>query len=120
MALSELFKRKVVPGRPEKINDDLFQAEVLESPVPVVVDFWATWCAPCQVMGGLLEEIGPEFAGRVRIVKLNVEESPQTAARFGISSIPTLIVFKKGKAVEKKVGLIPMQPLRQMLERHAS
>ena len=86
---------------------------------PVLVDFWAPWCAPCRLVGGLLEEIGPDYHGRLRIVKLNVDESPQTAGRFGISSIPTMILFKDGKAVDHIVGAMPMQPLRQWLDRHA-
>jgi thioredoxin 1 len=119
MSLADLFKKKETPGKPAKVDDASFEQEVLAAPGPVLVDFWASWCAPCQVLGGLLAEVGPDYAGRIRILKLNVEESPQTAARYGVQSIPTMIAFKNGKLVEKKVGLLPLQPLKQWLDRLA-
>lgn len=119
MSLRSLFDKKVTPGKPQPIDDATFESEVLSSKVPVLVDFWAPWCAPCRLVGGLLEEIGPDYRGRLRIVKLNVDESPRTAARFGISSIPTMILFKDGKAVDHLVGATPLQPLRQWLDRYA-
>jgi len=119
MSLRDLFDKKSAPGKPTPVDDTNFADEVLGSKTPVLVDFWAPWCAPCRLVGGLLEEIGPDYAGRLRIVKLNVDESPQTAARFGISSIPTMIVFQDGKAVDHVVGAMPMQPLRQWLDKHA-
>jgi thioredoxin 1 len=119
MSLRDLFDKKAVPGKPQPVDDANFAAEVLASKTPVLVDFWAPWCAPCRLVGGLLEEIGPEYHGRLRIVKLNVDESPQTAAAFGISSIPTMILFKDGKAVDHAVGAMPLHPLREWIERHA-
>lgn len=119
MAIADLFNKKPVPGSPEKITGDRFDAEVLSASGTVVVDLWASWCGPCQVLGGLLEEVGPQLAGRVRIVKVNVEESPEIAARFGIRSIPTLLAFKDGRVVDRQVGLLPLNPLKQWLERHA-
>jgi thioredoxin 1 len=119
MSLRNLFEKKSTPGKPQPVDDTNFAEEVLESKVPVLLDFWAPWCAPCRLVGGLLEEIGPEYNGRLRILKLNVDENPQTAGRFGISSIPTMIIFKDGKPVDHIVGALPMQPLRQLLDRHA-
>ena len=109
----KLFEKKVTPGKPQPVDDGTFAQEVLESKVPVLVDFWAPWCAPCRLVGGLLEEIAPDYHGRLRIVKLNVDESPQTASRFGISSIPTMIIFRDGKAVDHAVGALPLRPLRE-------
>jgi thioredoxin len=117
MGISDLFKKKEQPGRPEHVEDATFEAEVIGSPLPVMVDFWAPWCAPCRLVGGLLEEIGPEYAGRFRIVKVNVDENPQTAARFGVQSIPTMIIFKNGKQVDKLVGALPLHPLKERIER---
>ena len=119
MSLRHLFDKKNTPGKPQPVDDTNFADDVLGSGTPVLVDFWAPWCAPCRLVGGLLEELGPDYHGRLRIVKLNVDESPQTAARFGISSIPTMILFKDGKAVDHVVGAMPMRPLRQWLDRHA-
>jgi thioredoxin 1 len=106
-------------GKLSEVDDTTFQEAVLQSDMPTAVDFWAGWCAPCQVMGGLLRELAPEFEGRLRIVKLNVDFSPRIAQAYGVHSIPTLIIFKNGKAADKFTGLMPMNPLRQRLERHA-
>jgi thioredoxin 1 len=120
MDLRKLFEKRVVPGKPEPVDDASFADVVLGSDQPVLVDFWAPWCAPCRLIGGLLEEVGPEYVGRLKIVKLNVDESPQTAARFGIRSIPTMILFKNGRAIETQTGALPLNPLRQWLDRHAA
>jgi len=118
MSISDLFRKKPVLGSPEHVSDQTFEAEVLRSPVPVMVDFWAPWCAPCRLVGGLLEEVGPQYAGRFRILKLNVDENPVTAARYGVQSIPTMIIFKNGKQVDRVVGALPLNPLRQKIEMH--
>ena len=102
-----------------EVDDTTFREEVLQSDTPVLVDFWAPWCAPCQVMGGLLRDLLPEFEGRLRVMKLNVDYGPQTARTYGIRSIPTAIIFKNGRAVDKFVGLMQLNPLRERLERHA-
>jgi thioredoxin 1 len=120
MDFRKMFEKKENPGKPQPVDDTNFADEVLGSSEPVLVDFWAPWCAPCRLVGGLLEEIAPQYAGRMRILKLNVDENPQTAARFGIQSIPTMILFKGGKAVDQIVGAMPLQPLQARFERHLS
>ena len=98
------------------VTDNNFQAEVLESDKPVLVDFWAPWCGPCRVIAPSLEEIADEQADALRIVKLNVDENQQTAARYGVMSIPTLLVFKNGNVAHTIVGALPKKRLVQELE----
>lgn len=100
------------------VTDTTFQQEVLEADLPVMVDFWAPWCAPCRVMGQNLEEVAPEVDGKVKIVKINVDENPGTASRFGIQSIPTLLFFRGGEAQGMIPGALPAGPLRQILALH--
>ena len=97
------------------VFDDEFDREVLSSELPVLVDFWASWCAPCRMQGEVLKELAPDLEGKVKIVKVNVDESERAAIRYGITSIPTLIVFRGGEAVEKTVGLTPRAELSDML-----
>ena len=87
-----------------KTTDASFEQDVLQAAEPVVVDFWAEWCGPCRMIAPALDEISREMDGKVKIVKLNVDENPQTAAKFGIRSIPTLMIFKDGKLAAQKVG----------------
>lgn len=119
MDLRKMFEKKAVLGKPEPVDDNNFAEQVLASAEPILVDFWAPWCAPCRLVGGLLEELGPEYAGRLRIVKLNVDESPQIAQRYGVASIPTMILFKNGQAVDQMIGAKPLNPMREWLDRHA-
>ncbi len=114
--LRNLFFGPPKPGKPLPLTDESFQEEVLESDIPAVVDFWSPRCSPCQVMGGLLDEIGPDYVGRVNIFKLNVEQNPQTTMRYRIRSVPTVILFHKGKPIERMVGLVPLKPLRGKLD----
>jgi thioredoxin 1 len=96
-------------------TDQNFQQEVLNSQKPVLVDFWAPWCGPCQMMGPIIEELAEELEGKVVVGKLNVDENPQMAQKYGIMSIPTLLVFKNGQVVEQFVGVQPKEVLKTSL-----
>lgn len=114
--LKDLFHRPPKPGKPIPVTDDSFREEVLESEIPAVIDFWSPRCPSCQVMGGLLDEIGPDYDGRVRIFKLNVEQNPKITQMYQVRSIPTVILFRNGKPVDIIIGLLPLNPLRQKLD----
>ena len=114
-----LFNKQPKPGKPRPVTDEFFEQEVLASSIPAVVDFWSPRCPPCHVMGGLLNEIGPDYVGRVNIFKLNVEQNTETARRYQIQSIPTVILFRNGRVVDRIVGLLPLNPLRQKLDKLA-
>ena len=88
----------------QKIDNDNFQSDVLQSDLPVVVDFWAEWCGPCKAIGPSLEEISEEMEGKVKITKVNIDENPDIAAQYGVRSIPTLVLFKNGEAASMQVG----------------
>src|SRR5580765_6575227 len=103
-------------GAITEVTDNNFQAEVIESDTPVLVDFWAPWCGPCRVVAPVLEEIASERGDALRIVKLNVDENQQTAAKFEVLSIPTLILFKAGEPVKKVIGAYPKKKLEAELE----
>jgi thioredoxin 1 len=99
-----------------KVSDASFTDDVLKADTPVVVDFWAEWCGPCRMIGPALEEISGELDGKVKVVKLNIDENPATAAQFGVRSIPTLLMFKDGKQVSNHVGAAPKARLSQWIE----
>jgi thioredoxin 1 len=103
-------------GNLSEVTDANFQAEVIESETPVLVDFWAPWCGPCRVVAPVLEEIAQERADDLRIVKLNVDENQQTAASFQVLSIPTMILFKAGEPVKTVVGAYPKKKIEAELE----
>jgi thioredoxin 1 len=96
---------------PAKVTDSSFEADVLGSDQPVVVDFWAEWCGPCRMIAPALEEIATELDGQVKIAKLNVDENPDTMMRYGVRSIPTLILFKNGEPTAMQVGAVPKNRL---------
>jgi thioredoxin 1 len=99
-----------------KVSDATFESEVLKATQPVVVDFWAEWCGPCRMIAPALDEIsGTPLGEKVKIVKLNVDENPQTAAKYGIMSIPTLMLFKNGELASRQVGAAPKQKLEQWI-----
>ncbi|MBQ1845511.1 MAG: thioredoxin [Desulfovibrio sp.] len=103
----------------EQVSDSTFEASVLKSDLPVLVDFWAPWCGPCRAVGPIVDEVAGEFAGRVRVFKMNVDENPATPTKFGIRAIPTLIVFKNGEAVEQRTGALPKDQIVQLLQSKA-
>ncbi|MBQ7460227.1 MAG: thioredoxin [Oscillospiraceae bacterium] len=96
-------------------NEDMFRAEVLESKLPVLVDFFATWCGPCRMVSPIVEQIAEEKAGVVKVVKVDVDEAPSVAQQYGIMSIPTLMVFKGGEATATRVGAMPKAQIEAML-----
>src|SRR4051812_33046277 len=98
-------------GNTKPVTDSSFSSDVLGSQVPTLVDFWAEWCGPCKAIAPKLEEIATELAGKVNIVKLNVDENPDTPAKYGIRGIPTLILFKAGKEVDQIVGNHPKESI---------
>jgi thioredoxin 1 len=95
----------------KEFNDENFATEVLASEVPVVVDLWAPWCGPCKMLGPIVEEVAKEYEGKVAFGKLNVDENPQTASKYGINSIPTIFFVKNGEVVDTQIGLIPKESL---------
>lgn len=99
-----------------KVTDASFDADVLKSAEPVVVDFWAEWCGPCRMIAPSLDQIATEMAGKVKVVKLNIDENPNTAAKLGIRSIPTLMVFKGGKLAATKVGAAAKGDLQKWIQ----
>jgi thioredoxin 1 len=99
------------------VNDKNFASEVLNSTIPVLVDFWATWCGPCRSISPIVEELAKEFTGKVKVTKLNVDESPATPSQYGVRGIPTLILFKGGKILDQIVGAVPKARLKSMIEK---
>jgi thioredoxin 1 len=99
------------------VNDKNFADEVLNAQLPVLVDFWATWCGPCRSISPIIEELAKEFTGRVKVTKLNVDENPATPSQYGVRGIPTLILFKGGKILDQIVGAVPKARLITMIEK---
>jgi len=100
------------------INDKNFKQEVLDEDTPVLVDFWAAWCGPCQMVAPAVEAIAKKYKGKLKVCKLNVDEASKTASHYGVMSIPTLVVFKKGKMMDKVVGALPKPELEAMVEKY--
>jgi len=100
------------------VTDATFKEEVLESDVPVLVDFWAPWCGPCRMVAPVVEEIADQYVGQVKVVKVNTDENPSVANQYGIRSIPTLMIFKGGQRVDMVVGAVPKTTLASTLEKH--
>lgn len=104
--------------KPVQVNDANFQSEVLKSDKPVLVDFWAIWCAPCKMIAPFVEELAQEYDGKLKVAKVDVDANPQTAMQYGIRSIPTLMVFKGGAVVEQIVGAVPKRHLVEKVTPH--
>lgn len=107
------------PKQTVAVTDTTFQQEVLQSEIPVLVDFWAEWCGPCRAVGPTVDALASEYRGKVKVVKLNVDDNPETAIGFGIRSIPTLMVFEAGLLKEKLVGTQPKAQIAQLIEPYA-
>ncbi|RJX30456.1 MAG: thioredoxin [Desulfarculus sp.] len=100
-----------------QVTDDTFEAEVLNSGLPTLVDFWAAWCGPCRAIAPVVEELAEQYAGKVKVAKLNVDESPKTPGQYGIRAIPTLILFKEGKVADQITGAVSKSHLEQAIQK---
>jgi thioredoxin 1 len=100
------------------VTDETFEQEVIESQVPVLVDFWAPWCGPCRMVAPVVDEISEQYTGQVKVVKVNTDENPSVASKYGIRSIPTLMIFKGGQRVDMVVGAVPKTTLASTLEKY--
>jgi len=98
-------------------TDGNFEPEILKSDIPVMVDFWAPWCGPCHVIGPVIEELAAEYAGRVKVAKMNVDDNPATPSQYGIRGIPTVILFKDGKVFDQIVGAVPKSKVEEMIKK---
>lgn len=105
-------------AKPIEVTDQTFNQVVLEADLPTVVDFWAVWCGPCKMIAPALEQIAEEYDGQIHVAKLDVDHSSETAMQYGVMSIPTLILFKKGEPVERIVGFLPKEKLVAKLQPH--
>ena len=102
--------------QPIEVTDETFETEVIGSSTPVLVDFWADWCAPCKIIAPIVEELAEEFDGKVKFAKVDVDSNPQSATNFGIRGIPTLLIFNDGQPVGQVVGAVPKSVLKRKLE----
>jgi len=101
-----------------KLTNENFKKEILESNLPALVDFWAPWCGPCNMVAPIIEEIAKEYEGKLKVGKLNVDEAPETASQYNVMGIPTLILFKNGKVVEQMVGAAPKKYIEEKIKPH--
>jgi thioredoxin 1 len=110
------FKETSIMSEPLHVNDGAFEAAVLKSPVPVLVDFWAPWCAPCRMVAPTLDRIAQEYAGRLVVAKVNTDENPEWATRYRVSGIPTMLFISNGQVVHQQVGAASYNALKQMVD----
>jgi thioredoxin 1 len=111
-------RRTNIVSNAAAISSEDFEKEVLQSETPVLVDFWADWCGPCKMIAPSVDAIADEYAGKLKVVKLNVDQEPGIAAKYGIMSIPTLIIFKNGEVAEQLVGLLPKPKIEEKIASH--
>jgi thioredoxin 1 len=109
---------ETIPGQPKPVHGGTFDEEVLAGELPSFVYFFHLWCSSCQVMGGLLNEIGPDYLDRAAFFKMNVQKEPAIPTRYNVTAVPTVIVFKNGEEANRLVGLIPLNALREWVEKH--
>ncbi len=107
-------------AKPFEVNDGSFESSVLQAPLPTVVDFWAVWCGPCKMIAPILDDIANEYEGKLQVAKLDVDHNNESAMKYGVMSIPTLIVFKGGQPVERIVGYMPKEKLLAKIKPHLS
>ena len=103
-------------GKAIEVTDSTFEQEVLQSTQPVLVDFWAVWCGPCRAVAPIVEELAGEYEGKLKVMKLDVDDNPRTAGAYGVQSIPTLLVFKDGKPAERIIGAVPKKVIVDKLQ----
>jgi len=113
----EVFE-KMAGSHTLEFSDQNFEQDVLNSPQPVLVDFWATWCGPCRMMSPTVDTIAAEYAGRAKVGKVNVDENQMVASRYGIRSIPTLLLFKAGQIQEQVVGSVPKETINKLIDKY--
>ncbi|HBG46499.1 MAG TPA: thioredoxin [Deltaproteobacteria bacterium] len=99
------------------VTDSTFESMVLKSDVPALVDFWASWCAPCRAIAPLVEEMAQEYSGKIRVAKMNVDDNPATPGKYGVRGIPTLILFKGGKVIDQLVGAVPKNQIKDLIDK---
>jgi thioredoxin-like negative regulator of GroEL len=116
--LRRLLGLETKPGEPESIGDDRFDEEIAQSDLPCIVEIYNLWCSSCQVMTGLLNEIGPDYIGKARFFKVNAERSPSIPQKFGVSGVPTILMLDRGEVIDRLTGLVPLNELRAWIERH--
>jgi len=101
---------------PSDMSDNNFESDVLKSEVPVLIDFWAEWCGPCRMLSPIVDQLAEEYEGRLKFYKLNVDDNPEVPSKYGIVSIPTLLIFKNGEPVDKLVGAVPKNKVKSVID----